>query len=306
VKESEHIIAFIDILGYTNEIEQYIENNNQAFLKKIYITIKNFERKIKDLIIKFKLINNVFKIHYKIFSDTIIVYTNLDILLEFKYFEIALFFHMISEINFIFLEAKILIRGGVAKGRGFITKNIMFSSALTKAIEIEKNQSIYPRIVVENEIIDEIKNMYNVILKEKRNGSGKYIMVDVDYCETLFDDLFVLDWDYSYFINPFYQFIFNIQFYMRYLDTKYGDSIESKNCIDKNNSVINELEILIASNMEQKHHIKLKYIWLLNFIDWLRFKNSKIKFDLLRFHTDEEAHKIEDKSNSVANDPNYS
>ena len=164
MKETEHIIAFIDIIGFSNEVENYIKNNNKNFVNNLNSAITKIENDVKNEIKKNYDKKNNFKINYKIFSDSIIIFTNLDILNEIRYFEIAKYFQSISKIIKIFLKLNILVRGGISIGKGYISSNIIFSNALINAVNIEKNESIYPRIILDEIIIQEIKNFYNIIL----------------------------------------------------------------------------------------------------------------------------------------------
>ena len=66
--------------------------------------------------------------------------------------------YLCDKIQMMLLSQGILLRGGIAEGEFFQLNNIMFGPALNEAHSIESKQAIYPRIVIANSIIDDLKN----------------------------------------------------------------------------------------------------------------------------------------------------
>ena len=127
------------------------------------------------------------KYNYKIFSDCICISYDCDSEDD----EITSNNIFVFLLSLIYMQAelhsmKIFVRGGVSYNYHFINENIIFSSALVKSYEIESNSSIYPRIVIDNSVLDYLKKVehkanfpeLNEILKKDSDG-----LVFIDYLE---------------------------------------------------------------------------------------------------------------------------
>jgi len=201
------------------------------------------------------------------------------------------------------LDSKIYIRGGLSFGFHKESSNIIFSEGLIKAHELESKKAIYPRIILDEELADLIKNYYK---------SHEQIL-----SRSGIDEILFIDAEGIIFINPFnyylslknnpnvYDMVGNnvlnqteLETELRKWDNKYFkdiiDNIEKKmkkyhinspNIFERHDWFI---EIIVNLLINFNHFKKLKkgfniykkYKWLYELSLWTNdHETSKIKFD---------------------------
>lgn len=144
---SSHIIAYIDFLGTKSILKSNSQNRAIASYRFIYSAIVDTLDKMNE-----ENISGKEKIKYKIFSDNVIF--------AIEYTETTFIQNAITLLSFVSVfqylvvsEWGLLLRGGVCIGDLYIDDNFVLGSGLITAYEIENKLSIYPRIVVDNDII---------------------------------------------------------------------------------------------------------------------------------------------------------
>ncbi len=146
---SKGYVAFLDLLGFKemcrNESCEYIK----AVLDDIDLQIIKFAD-FSSLVIPEKIKS---EITVKVISDSIIITTPDDI------YGLLYILYYCSILHTMLLSCNILVRGGIAFGEFFSTSNTIFGSALVKAHDIENYISIYPRVVLSNEIVTKLNEM---------------------------------------------------------------------------------------------------------------------------------------------------
>lgn len=137
---TECYVAFLDILGFKNLIEESDCNT----IYDIFQSILDFEP--HQLLSKTDVYK---KIHHTIMSDSIVVYIDAAITDGFMALTDAC-----SQIQMRLLcnNPPIFIRGGIAKGTLCHENNILFGDGLTKAYILESTSAIYPRIIFTEEL----------------------------------------------------------------------------------------------------------------------------------------------------------
>ncbi len=144
-KMKEYIVAFIDILGSTAAIkstaEKSLEMMHDAYTESIELFNCLFENK------------NV-RPSVKIFSDNIIV--AMPRAGESGHGAFCAVVMMSAIIQVQFLKHGLLTRGGIATGNFFADDVMVWGMALVKAYDLESNVAMYPRVVVEPELIREL------------------------------------------------------------------------------------------------------------------------------------------------------
>ena len=60
------------------------------------------------------------------------------------------------------LNNGIVVRGGISFGNDYSDESLIFSMALVKAYTLESKKAIYPRIVIDNDLIDIVKRSLEV------------------------------------------------------------------------------------------------------------------------------------------------
>lgn len=146
-KLKNYYIAYFDILGYKSFFID--ENDHQKLLQDIL----NIVRDVKEYMEQMKnyLIENV---KYRAFSDNFIFYFEENEQDNFSDFNAlsTLAFLMSNIQKKILAKYGILVRGAITKGEFYADDSIVFGNGLIRAVEIEAEKAIYPRIIIDNNI----------------------------------------------------------------------------------------------------------------------------------------------------------
>ena len=149
-RESNKLCAFIDILGYKEKSERF-------FIGSFNLK-ERFGRALKSAISTFKLISHLIdteQLEIKFFSDSIIITLPEQESGSDQKFGFVLFCAILSA-NLSFED--LLVRGGIAKGAHIEVNDdagfsFMASIALQKAYLIESKIAVYPRIVIDPDLV---------------------------------------------------------------------------------------------------------------------------------------------------------
>jgi hypothetical protein len=187
-----HLCVFIDILGYKNLVDQAEESKEPTLI------IDTIEKIIQECIIEyidFKNEGDNKKYSYEIFSDSIIITVlvkdcdNKEEYINHIYYELSLLILIICGIQIRSLMHNIIFRGAVSIGNHYRSEKVMFSKALVNAYNSEKDDAIYPRIIIDtihnkdealrsNKLLDSL--VYSRLLLKNKNS---YF---VDYIERIY------------------------------------------------------------------------------------------------------------------------
>lgn len=142
---SDRLVAFIDILGFTKLIQQ----DKTSCLRSI-----NLINGILSHVLNVLKEDRGTVLSTKLFSDCICV--------SCKNTKENLFsiLYELAFIQFYFSTEGIFLRGALSSGNHFENKRMIFSQGLVKAYEMEQS-AIYPRIIVNKELINQIQTDYN-------------------------------------------------------------------------------------------------------------------------------------------------
>ena len=161
----DYIVAFIDILGATRMIE---EDQNKSL--EIVHNAYDSAWKIYKEIFKKKT-----RFDFKFFSDNVVIAIQVkkeeNIRSYFSYMSV-----MASLIQLNFLMRDILVRGGIALGGYYSDDLMIWGKGLIKAYELENTIAIYPRIVVDPELIGKME----LFTDEKIDLSDYGLIQDID------------------------------------------------------------------------------------------------------------------------------
>jgi hypothetical protein len=198
------------------------------------------------------------------FSDNICIsipYNENDFLNKFRV--LALF--IIKFQNLMMLEG-FFIRGGVSLGSYYSDNHIIFSGGLVKSYLLESKKAIYPRVILDSEIISLIENS------------------KVSYPKML-----ISDWEGLIFLNPFGLKDILKSLLVENMDAMLAEASEELK--SKVNNLRKETyEIIIVDsdikdsidlNMSKTDidSVKSKYIWCQELIKWIENKKSALKFN---------------------------
>lgn len=146
-KTTKSIVAFIDVLGSTEAImkdaDKSLQMMHDAYSEAIdlYQSLFDKERRIKP--------------NAKIFSDNIVVSVSREGESGHGAFCAVAMISAIIQVQF--LKHGFLTRGGIASGSFFVDNMMVWGTALVKAHDLENNLALYPRIIVDPDLICDLK-----------------------------------------------------------------------------------------------------------------------------------------------------
>ncbi len=152
LKTTEHIIAYIDILGGKKLIQEDRLDDNLNKVNEIYTCAKNFLASTQSA--------SVCDVKIKIFSDNILLTltpeTNSE---KDKDLSIYNFFALLAFLQMKALERNIFIRGGITVGDICINETFSWGNGLLRAIELEEKYAFYPRIIIDTNALEIFKTI---------------------------------------------------------------------------------------------------------------------------------------------------
>lgn len=146
-KTTKSIVAFIDVLGSTEAIMKDADKSLQMMHDAYSEAIKLFESLFED--------GMRIKPRAKIFSDNIVVSVSREGESGHGAFCAIAMISAIIQVQF--LKHGFLTRGGIASGSFFVDDMMVWGTALVKAYNLENNLAIYPRIIIDAELIGDLK-----------------------------------------------------------------------------------------------------------------------------------------------------
>ncbi|MBE6358194.1 MAG: hypothetical protein E7057_02980 [Lentisphaerae bacterium] len=226
LKQTPHIVAFLDFLGASEKMRDPKENNK--FLQSINYVYSFANYIHKDMKKSYKS-----NIKIKIFSDNIIIATEIQdtknimgYFANIEHFSLLLYMNALLNHN--------IIRGAISIGNLYMDDTLVYGEALLNAFNGESKIANYPRIIIERTIFDYIsKEMLNLC---------NFLEVD----EVIREDI-----DGELYLNPFWG--------IALLD---GGKSKVEQYLRRNGSfILHEYKKLLAKN---KTTVFPKYHWLAN------------------------------------------
>ena len=142
------VLAYIDILGFSEFIKTTIGNGIEDESKTKMID--NFFNEAQEMLSKKYPFDDTF-VNTKIvthFSDSFVI--------SYLITEESGIFHLLAEVLFLCvtaLQKGFLFRGSIVHDKLYHTESKIFGPALVTASKLEKNMAIYPRIILDDEIL---------------------------------------------------------------------------------------------------------------------------------------------------------
>lgn len=133
-------VAFLDILGFSSMVTHdcEVKEGDEKFLPLLY-EVAIFISEIRAQNPKYRFIQ---------FSDSIVVSC------AFGKDHLVDFVDLLAKIQWELFSRGILTRGGLAYGKHFHKEDFVFSLGLIDAYKIERDLSIFPRIVISENVLD--------------------------------------------------------------------------------------------------------------------------------------------------------
>jgi len=151
---SDYLIAYFDILGYSKTVSNISEYEESELIthiigiaKKIYELKKKYEEGFP------------FKIYS--FSDNFLIAVKIKNT-EYYFNEFVFLIGLLQEVQFeIILYRGLFIRGSLVKGKLYAGKSLVYGKGLITAYEIEDKVAIYPRIIVDKQLLSELPRFFS-------------------------------------------------------------------------------------------------------------------------------------------------
>lgn len=159
VETEVRFIAFIDILGFTNMINEYDRNPLSPLLQDIHkalnhsldVTVRKFGGLLDESSLEYKLFSDCLCVSIPFFNSKADYESSFSILLS-----------LVKTYQNTMMRKGYYVRGAIALGSHFSDENMIFSGGLVKAYELETHKAIYPRIIIEDGIVNRLRD-YNPI-----------------------------------------------------------------------------------------------------------------------------------------------
>ncbi|MEI3269793.1 MAG: hypothetical protein V8S20_00400 [Candidatus Gastranaerophilaceae bacterium] len=151
-KTTNHIIAYLDILGATNKI---CNDDDFSFLNHLNMFMEDAIEESGGGIFPHKE-----KIFIKIFSDNILLAIELKENDELREDKIAALFNTVANIYNEILRYGYLMRGAIVEGEFFHNDKIVYGKALVEAVHLEEKVANVPRILVKTKVNETYSRYY--------------------------------------------------------------------------------------------------------------------------------------------------
>ena len=144
-KYEERIVAFVDILGFSSMVSKSeINSDEYERIKHALDTIQLVKKRADNVVAKVTTFSDSIVLSYPITGRDPLFYILIDLV------------HLQLDL----LQQGILVRGGIAKGKVRHVQEMVFGPAMVAAYDLESKYAVYPRIIVEKEVVDWEKDNY--------------------------------------------------------------------------------------------------------------------------------------------------
>ena len=135
------VVAFIDVLGFSSFVEADSKSLAPTHLQRLYDALQQVKNAAPS--------NNL---EVRAFSDSIVISTDLSSSC------VAELFETVVNLQRIFIDRHVLVRGAIAFGKHFADSELIYSDALIKAYTEERDQARFPRILINKNLLDWFRN----------------------------------------------------------------------------------------------------------------------------------------------------
>ena len=142
----EYVCAFLDILGSKDKMD---DEEFVVLIDKWFTDLKRPEGS---------------RIVLRSFADTIVLAIKVEGDLPKRFLSVVGIVEYLSQRSF--FEIHCLLRGGISNGLLYVGENTILGPALKRAYKIEKEEAIYPRIVIDEKTISDLKKCEDAEYKD--------------------------------------------------------------------------------------------------------------------------------------------
>ncbi|MFW6047608.1 MAG: hypothetical protein ACOCP4_07490 [Candidatus Woesearchaeota archaeon] len=288
VDTEPRIICFLDILGFSDFVYRYENDVTSTFLQDIQ---ESFALAREQLLDNKNMPNKeaIEHLEYQTFSDNISISipyfdNENDFLSNFNILSIY-----VRGLQMIMMSKGFFVRGGISIGSYYADNSIIFSQGLINAYKLESEKAIYPRILIDKVIIDEILNYRESKIEDF--GLKKAIIFDWE-SQAFLNPIGLIDSSLQHFNsiiidnleqNDDDQFSSIINSFTKSIGKMATDLLNTASDKEKENLVLIKRYInhYLQENM-QNERIYSKYLWLNELFKWLENDGTEnLKFRYL-------------------------
>ncbi|MCD4729940.1 MAG: hypothetical protein K8R74_05035 [Bacteroidales bacterium] len=265
LKTEEYIVAFVDILGFTDFVKKYdsgllpnvLEEIDAAFMTSNDFLTMNQSRNEHDMFNWKKYLK------VKLFSDCLCAAIPTKINYNDWYYNFLFFNLYIATYQILLMEKGFFSRGGISMGSFFSNENMIFSGVLVTSVELEK-KAIYPRVLISNELLK--------LISQHPEANSKVLSEMFAY--TSEDDFFLNAFNIEKCVNLLTQESIekiNLQNPEHAKFLKKGMQKTKSFEVKQNQDSIRNIKKNIRRNMlnyKDNEKVLNKYIWLKYLLDW--------------------------------------
>ena len=234
MKYEHRVVAFIDILGFRSHIDETTDKAGRDNEEKIQHMVSAYEaiKKVweEDNSIAETKVSSSKRV--SMFSDSIVVSFKAEEPNE-VYYTLLNLKHLIMTL----IYSRLLCRGAVSIGKFLHTDDYLFGPALVEAYTLESKAAMYPRIILDRDVIEASLDGKSV---DHKNTD------EIEYVESLLEQ----DSDGMYYIDYFYKARSELS----------GSEYDFPEYID----ILGELirKGLMGSSHHGKADLRVKYSWM--------------------------------------------
>lgn len=235
----DRIIGFIDILGFRELINSTVRETiiNQVELDNLISVMQLIKDEFEQVVNASELPTS-FKITF--FSDSIVFS-----ILRSNSLSMLTLFEILKRIQVRLISNKILLRGGIVDGKLIHHQDLILGPAMNAAYDLESKSALYPRIVIDPDIME-------MFVTENKLDRPINRLKSYDFMKTFDQDL-----DNTYFIDYFSDV-------KEYIDNK------------DDKEYYKQLRAVIRAGVGRKDMgLRMKYMWMLRKFNM--YKPSNIK-----------------------------
>lgn len=255
------VVLHCDILGFSALIRKAEAEGSDDILIKLKKALDEAIKTISQFQSASHSALNV-SLKYKIFSDNLYASFSYDEASETSFSDAVILCFVFARAYFAsMLENGFVVRGAISYGSDYSDETIIFSAPLVRAYELEQKKACNPRILVEDTLVEKIKQ-------------GLTMSGPVTF--RVMNNSVLIDTDGLHFLNPF-EIAKDFGVGMDGFTPEYLSKGFIKRHIDYVKSAMAEL------NPETDKKVFSKYTWLLKLLEWLFHNRIKINDEPMPF-----------------------